>query len=262
MKYIYQEEEMEQKNPIQVAGRLFGALEFLADAGSAGLMEVSEALGLNKTTAHRVLNSLIYMGYAKQNAVNGRYEPTFKVVDIANRIMGKVDIVQIVRPYLRKLMEATGETVHFVERDGIDAVYIDKVESLSNGIQMVSRIGSRIPLYCSGVGKTMVAEMDEWEIEEIWNNSEIIRLTPYTITDHDDFKMELDEIRRRGYALDNEENETGVRCIACSLKEPAGGARHAFSISAPVSRMDNDRIRELADSVLKVREEIAEKLRS
>lgn len=262
MKYIYQEEEMEQKNPIQVAGRLFGALEFLADAGSAGLMEVSEALGLNKTTAHRVLNSLIYMGYAKQNAVNGRYEPTFKVVDIANRIMGKVDIVQIVRPYLRKLMEATGETVHFVERDGIDAVYIDKVESLSNGIQMVSRIGSRIPLYCSGVGKAMVAEMDGWEIEEIWNNSEIIRLTPYTITDHDDFKMELDEIRRRGYALDNEENETGVRCIACSLKEPAGGARHAFSISAPVSRMDNDRIRELADSVLKVREEIAEKLRS
>ena len=253
---------MEQKNPIQVAGRLFGALEFLADAGSAGLMEVSEALGLNKTTAHRVLNSLIYMGYAKQNAVNGRYEPTFKVVDIANRIMGKVDIVQIVRPYLRKLMEATGETVHFVERDGIDAVYIDKVESLSNGIQMVSRIGSRIPLYCSGVGKAMVAEMGEWEIEEIWNNSEIIRLTPYTITDHDDFKMELDEIRRRGYALDNEENETGVRCIACSLKEPAGGARHAFSISAPVSRMDNDRIRELADSVLKVREEIAEKLRS
>ena len=170
--------------------------------------------------------------------------------------------MQIVRPYLRKLMEATGETVHFVERDGIDAVYIDKVESLSNGIQMVSRIGSRIPLYCSGVGKAMVAEMDEWEIEEIWNNSEIIRLTPYTITDHDDFKMELDEIRRRGYALDNEENETGVRCIACSLKEPAGGARHAFSISAPVSRMDNDRIRELADSVLKVREEIAEKLRS
>ena len=136
--------------PIQVAGRLFGVLEFLADAGSAGLMEISAALDLNKTTVHRVLNSLIYMGYARQNAVNGRYEPTFKVVDIANRIMGKVDIVQIVRPYLRKLMEETGETVHFVERDGIDAVYIDKVESLNNGIQMVSRIGSRIPLYWGG----------------------------------------------------------------------------------------------------------------
>ena len=104
--------------------------------------------------------------------------------------------------------------------------------------------------------------MDEWEIDEIWNNSEIIRLTPYTITDRNDFKAELEEIRKRGYALDNEENETGVRCIACSLKEPMGSARHAFSISAPVSRMDNDRIRELAASVLQVRGEIAEKLRA
>ena len=159
---------MEQKNPIQVAGRLFRTLELLAETGSAGLMELSSSLELNKTTAHRVLNSLIYMGYARQNPVSGKYEPTFKIVDMANKIMVKVDIVQTVRPYLRKLMEATGETVHFVERDGIDAVYIDKVESLNNGIQMVSRIGSRIPLYCSGVGKAMVAVMDEWEIEEIW----------------------------------------------------------------------------------------------
>ena len=164
--------------------------------------------------------------------------------------------------WIRLIIRSPGETVHFVERDGIDAVYIDKVESLNNGIQMVSRIGSRIPLYCSGVGKAMVAEMDEWEVEEVWNNSEIVRLTPYTITDHNDFKSELEEIRERGYALDNEENETGVRCIACSLKEPMGSARHAFSISAPVSRMDNDRIRELAASVLKVRGEIAEKLRA
>ena len=115
---------MEQKNPIQVAGRLFRTLELLAETGSAGLMELSSSLELNKTTAHRVLNSLIYMGYARQNPVSGKYEPTFKIVDMANKIMAKVDIVQTVRPYLRKLMEATGETVHFVERDGIDAVYI------------------------------------------------------------------------------------------------------------------------------------------
>ena len=252
---------MEQKNPIQVAGRLFGVLEFLADAGSAGLMEVSAALDLNKTTAHRVLNSLIYMGYARQNTVNGRYEPTFKVVDIANRIMGKVDIVQIVRPYLRKLMEATGETVHFVERDGIDAVYIDKVESLNNGIQMVSRIGSRIPLYCSGVGKAMVAQMDAWEADEIWNSSRIERLTPFTITDYDAFQKELAQTRERGYALDNEENETGVRCIACSLKDYLGKVKYAFSISAPVSRMDDDRIRILAGYVLESKEKMTEALR-
>ena len=252
---------MEQKNPIQVADRLFQAMEMLAEEGSVGLMELSRELGLNKSTAHRVLNSLIYMGYARQNTVNGKYEPTFKIVDMANKIMSKVDIVQVVRPYLRKLMEVTGETVHFVERDGLDAVYIDKVESFNNGIQMVSRIGSRIPLYCSGVGKAMVAGMDAREAEEIWNASRIEKLTPYTITDFEDFKKELTEIRRRGYALDNEENEAGVRCIACSLTDYMGKPSYAFSISAPVNRMGNARIEELAGYVLEAGAKMSGKLR-
>lgn len=251
---------MEQKNPIQVAGRLFQALELLADTGSIGLMDLSATLGLNKTTAHRVLNSLIYMGYAKQDPATGKYEPTFKIVDIANRIMSKVDIVQTVRPYLRKLMEASGETVHFVERDGTDAVYIDKVESFNNGMQMVSRIGSRIPLYCSGVGKAMLAQMDSWEAEEVWNASGVSPLTEHTITDYGKFQQELAQIQQRGYALDNEENQIGVRCIACSLKDPAGIPKYAFSISAPTSRMNDERIRELAFYVLEAGKEMAESL--
>ena len=251
---------MEQKNPIQVAGRLFQALELLADTGSIGLMDLSATLSLNKTTAHRVLNSLIYMGYAKQDPATGKYEPTFKIVDIANRIMSKVDIVQTVRPYLRKLMEASGETVHFVESDGTDAVYIDKVESFNNGMQMVSRIGSRIPLYCSGVGKAMLAQMDSWEAEEVWNASGVSPLTEHTITDYGKFQQELAQIQQRGYALDNEENQIGVRCIACSLKDPAGIPKYAFSISAPTSRMNDERIRELAFYVLEAGKEMAESL--
>lgn len=251
---------MEQKNPIQVAGRLFQALELLADTGSIGLMDLSATLSLNKTTAHRVLNSLIYMGYAKQDPATGKYEPTFKIVDIANRIMSKVDIAQTVRPYLRKLMEASGETVHFVERDGTDAVYIDKVESFNNGMQMVSRIGSRIPLYCSGVGKAMLAQMDSWEAEEVWNASGVSPLTEHTITDYGKFQQELAQIQQRGYALDNEENQIGVRCIACSLKDPAGIPKYAFSISAPTSRMNDERIRELAFYVLEAGKEMAESL--
>lgn len=251
---------MEDKNPIQVADRLFGALELLAENGDAGVMEVSTALGLNKSTAHRVLNSLIYMGYARQNEETGRYEPSLKVVDLANKVMKHVDIVQVVRPYLRKLMEMTDETVHFVERDGVDAVYIDKIESYRNGIQLVSRIGSRIPLYCSGVGKAIAAELDEHEVEGIWNRSRILPLTPYTITDFETFRRELSEIRERGYALDNEENESGVRCIAVSLKDYTGRVKYAFSISAPVGRMDNERIRQLAGYVLEIKEQIMEKL--
>ena len=96
---------MEEKNPIQVAGRLFGALEMLIENRSAGLMEISEGLGLNKSTAHRVLNSLIYMGYARQNETSGRYEPSLKIVDLAGKIMSNMDIIHMVRPFLRRLME-------------------------------------------------------------------------------------------------------------------------------------------------------------
>lgn len=251
---------MEKKNPIQVADRLFGTLEMLIENGNVGLMEVSERMELNKSTAHRVLQSLVYLGYARQNERSGRYEPTMKIVEMAGKIMGKMDIVRIIRPYLRRLMEQAEETVHFVERDGVEAVYIDKVESLRNGIQMVSRIGSRIPLYCSGVGKAMAAYMDEKEVRDLWENSGVHALTAHTITRYEDFIKELAIIRERGYALDNEENESGVRCVAVSLRENTGRPRYAFSISAPVTRMDEERIQELAGYVLETKKQIEQKL--
>lgn len=251
---------MEDKNPIQVAGRLFETLELLSENGAMGLTEISEMLHLNKSTVHRVLNSLIYMGYARQEEENGKYRPTFKVVDLANKIMNKADIVNITRPHLRRLMELAGETVHFVERDGVDAVYIDKVESITDGIQMVSRIGRKIPLYCSGVGKAIAAGLPDEEVKALWEQSCIVRMTPYTITDFRQFIEELEEVRRKGYALDNEENETGVRCIAASLRDYTGRPRYAFSISAPVSRMDNDRISELARFVLEAKQKMEREL--
>lgn len=244
---------MENKNPIQVADRLFGALELLAEHGDMGLVEVSEMLGLNKSTAHRVLNSLIYMGYARQNKENGRYEPTLKTVATANKIMGRIDVIQTVRPYLRRLMEMSEETVHFVRLEGDEAVYIDKVEAPGNGVQMVSRIGSRLPLYCSGVGKAMLAQMGDQEVSEIWEHSNVRALTEHTITDYERFQEEIREIRRRGYALDNEENEVGVRCIATAFETPAADGRYAFSISAPAGRMNDARIRELAAYILKIK---------
>ena len=253
-------EVMEEKNPIQVAGRLFETLELLAKEGPLGLMEISSKLELNKSTVHRVLNSLIYMGYVRQNIKNGKYEMTFKIVDLANQVMRKVDLVNLTRPYLRKLMEVTQETVHLVEQDGTDAVYIDKVESFSNGIQMISRIGSRVPLYCSGVGKALTARMTEMEVKEIWDRSSIVKMTPHTITDYGEYLRELQITRQRGYAIDNEENEAGVRCVAASLNDHAEQIRYAFSISAPVSRMGEERIRELAKRILDTKEQIEREL--
>lgn len=252
--------EMEKKNPIQVSDRLFHTLEFLADNGAAGLMEVSETLRLNKSTAHRILTSLQHLGYVRQRNRDGKYELTLKIVEISEKIVAGIDVLEIVRPHLKKLMEKTGETVHFVKRDGKEAVYIDKVASTRNSIQMVSRIGSRIPLYCSGVGKALAATFSREELEELWKQSTITSRTPYTITDYQEFLYALEDVRRKGYALDNEENEVGVRCVAAALNIPSYRGIYAFSISAPVNRMDNNQMQKLSEDILKTKKEIEKKI--
>ena len=246
----------QNKNPIQVAGRLFGAMEYLAENGASSLMEVAEALELNKSTTHRILTSLQYMGYVRQNEEDSRYELSYKIVHLSSQVISRMDIIAKVRPWLRKLMENSGETVHFVKREGAEVVYIDKVDSTRNAFHMVSQIGSRIPVYRSAVGKAIASTMAKDDVAQLWKESQIVRVTPYTITDYEDFLYELNEIRHRGYALDNEENEVGVRCIAASLNLPGHPFDYAFSISAPVGRMDNDRIAALARDVLAAKEEI------
>lgn len=246
----------ERKNPIQVADRIFQTIEALAQYGSIGLLELSKELDLNKSTVHRILNSLIFMGYAKQDDSTLKYSLTFKIWDIANQVLSKIDVVNIVKPYLRNLVELSGETVHLVQIDGINAVYIDKVESYNNSIRMVSKIGKSIPLYCSGVGKALLAEMSPDDVKKIWNNSSIHKFTTHTITNFSAFCDCLDKVKLNGYALDDEENELGVRCIATCIKDHTGRPKYAFSISAPASRMDDNSIEKLADKVLNTRKQI------
>ena len=103
---------MEDKNPIQVADRLFLVLETLADTGSVTLAELCRQLGLNKSTLHRLLSSLIYMGYVKQDSETGKYSLTLKLLGLSNKLLGHMDILDAVRPSLKSLAEETGETVH------------------------------------------------------------------------------------------------------------------------------------------------------
>ena len=143
-----------------------------------------------------------------------------------------------------------------MQLDGTDAVYIYKEESLQNSVRMVSKVGSRIPLYCSAVGKAITADMPREQADSIWKKSRICALTEHTITNYSDFIHALDEVRQLGYALDNEENEIGVRCIAISLPDYKGRAKYAISISAPVSRMPDSRIRQLSQILLNAKQQI------
>lgn len=250
----------ESKNPIQVADRLFDTLEVLANDGPLALNELTSLLGLNKSTLHRILSSLTYMGYVKQNDETQKYDLTLKLLTVSNHLLSRMDILEEVKPYLKKICHETGETVHFVQLDGNEAVYIHKEESSQTSYRMFSRVGSRIPVYCSGVGKAMAADMDTEHVRKIWDSSDIRQITEKTIIDYNKFLKKLQEIREKGYSLDDEENELGVKCIAISLPNYRGDSKYAISISAPIGRMKDDRIEELSKILLETKEKLMNNL--
>lgn len=249
-----------KKNPIQVSERIFSTIECLAQNGAMGLQELSSKLNLNKSTVHRILNSLIFMEYVRQDAESSKYSLSFKICGLSNQILAQNNIIDIARPYIKELSAASGETVHLVQIDGNNAIYIDKVEASKNSVRMISMVGKSIPLYCSGVGKAMLADMPDEKIESIWKHSSIQQLTKYTITKYVDFLKLIEETRKTGYAIDNEENELGVRCIAVALKGYNGKSTHAISISAPKDRMSDNRILELKELILKAKKQIENEL--
>lgn len=251
---------MSEKNPIQSAERIFEILEYLAEHGVCSLTEIGTALSLSKSTTHRLLHSLCMMGYVTKDSFSGRYTLTFKILEIAGHVLDRIDVLAVAHRYIDRLMKQVHETVHFVQREGNHIVYVDKVESDASSIRMVSRIGLRMPMYCTGVGKAMLAQMTEREVREIWESTPIEKCTENTITDLDVLLRELAEIRLRGYAIDNEENEIGVRCIAACVQDYTGHADAAFSISAPAARMPDERLREFSDYVLQTRRDISREL--
>lgn len=250
-------EEKETKNPVQSAERIFLVMEMLADNGEMGLMEISAALGLHKSTVHRLLMSLIYMGYAKQDETSQKYMLSYKIVSMAGKLLDRMDIMQVAKPYLERLSDLSGEAVHLVAREDNNILYIYKIEAKVGTIRMVSHVGMVHPMYCSGVGKAIMATLPEKELRQIWNESVIEKKTDKTIVDYEEMLRVLEEVKRNGYALDDEENEKGVRCIAACLKSYQNEVKYAFSISGPTSRMTRERVKELSVDVKKVQEELS-----
>ena len=247
-------------NPIQSADRIFAILEALAEHGSMRIIDLSELLDLHKSTVHRLLASLISMGYVTQNELTGSYALTYKLVEMSGKILKNADILNLIRPYAEQLSNSCDETIHFVKKTGNNVLYLEKLESQSvksRSFRLSSQVGLTRPMYCSGVGKVILAYLPDQEVEQIWNSSDIVKKTAYTITDFGQFKKELKAIRSRGYALDNEENELGIRCIAVPVFDYHDTPQYALSISTLVSRMPDERLEELSGQLIAAAKEMS-----
>ena len=249
-------------NSVQSLERAFSLLDILSlHPNGMHLQELAERTGLNKSTAHRLLASLISLGFVKKaEGVSGKYQLSLKLFELAGRVVESINVLDVARDPLEKLRDAAKETIHLVVRDGCDIVYIHKSECPSNAYRLFSQIGMRRPLYCTAAGKSILATLSDREVAAIWEQSNIETYTEHTITSLSALYEELDGIRACGYAIDNEENEPGVRCIAAAIRDYTGRSRAAFSISAPSLRLPDERIFDLTTHVCATAEKLSKEM--
>jgi len=241
---------MEQYS-IQSVDRAFQLLETISlHPQGLSLSELVAQTQLNKSTAYRLLASLIAHGYVIKDSRSNTYHISLKLYEIGCRTVNANGFLPVVEPVLRELAVQTNEAIHFVLREENSVVYLYKEEPVQSVIHMASRIGLRNPMYCTGVGKCILANLPPEAVRGIWDRSVITAFTPNTITDFDRLTAELKQIKAQGYALDNEEHEPGVFCIAAPIFDYSAHPVAAISVSAPASRMEPERIQEIAAQVV------------
>lgn len=236
-------------NVVQSVMRAIDILESF-DSGSAelGVSDISRAVGLHKSTVYGLLNTLAQRGYVDQDPASGKYRLGIKLFEMGCRVTDRMDLQTQAVPVLEDLVSKFQETVHLVVRDGRDVVYVAKREC-ARSVRIASSVGRRLPCYCTGVGKAMLSELSEEELDALYKGRELRAFTRNTITDLDRLKQELRAIRERGYSFDMEEFDVGVRCVAAAVKDHTGRVVGALSIAGPASRMTQERMSEMAVAV-------------
>ncbi len=219
-----------------------------AFGGQVGVRELAEYLGINKSSTHRLLTTLERHGYVAQDPITGKYQLGMRVFEAGATVFNQMSLRVVARPHLERLAESSGEVVHLAVVNGDQCVYVDKVEG-PLAIPMASQLGWRKPLYCTGVGKALLAYQPDYRVAQFLREQQLRALTPSTITDPDRLRAELQEIRALGLAHDREEIEVGLRCVAAPVLGANGQVVAAVSVAGPAERYSEDRLPGLGEMV-------------
>ncbi|HON34365.1 MAG TPA: IclR family transcriptional regulator [Synergistales bacterium] len=206
----------ERSNVVGSVAKALDILEILSHKRSAGITELARSLEVSKSTAFRILATLKAKGYVTQDQVTRQYMNSFKLFEMGNNVVKDMGLRKQAFPYLKELADKTGEAVNLAVLEGGSVVYIDKMESTST-IRADLNIGKRMPLYCTGLGKVFLAFLPEELARDILEKEDFKRYTPFTHQGVESLLSELREIRRDGFALDNEEYVEGLLCIAAPV---------------------------------------------
>lgn len=234
-------------------------IKLLAEKGrDMKLTEISEELDINKGTLHGLISTLKFHGFIDQDGKTQKYRLGLYLIELGDTASKSLDIIQITSPIIEEVSNRLQETVHIAKLDNFDVVYVDKKES-KQSMRIYTSIGSRNPAYCTGVGKAMLAYLDEDTLNMLLPEK-VEKFTPNTVTNKEEFIKRLKLIKEKGYALDNEEFSIGLKCVAAPIFNHEGKAIYGLSVSGPSVRMTEEKIQESIKLIKLAAEKISRKI--
>lgn len=247
---------MPAKDRLKPVQSVFHALQLIeifkerSDKQELGVTELSKRLNLHKNNVFRLLATLEARGYIEQNLQSENYKLGLNIFKLGQQFVGKLGILKLARPFMVKVVNELNESLYIgILREGA-AIYLDVVEP-NLSVKVVSRVGKDVPAYCTAIGKMQLAYASEEEINKIYMGARLKKMTPNTITSLPELKKHLNDVAARDYALDNEEFEEGVKCVAVPVKDYLGVPIAALSLTAPIYRLSDERVEKQVLPVLK-----------
>jgi len=236
-------------------------LELLAaHADGLALSELAQRLCLPRSSAFNLAQSLVRLGYASQHLETGKYRMGLKMFEIGAGAVQHVDVMELIRECMTEIHAKINETMHLGVRSGTETVYIDKLDS-TKSIRMSSYVGAHAPLHCTSLGKAILSTYPDEKIRDLYRDVHLKALTQHSITDMEELMEQLVQVRRLGYAVEREENNENVCCVAIPLRNRSGRAVYALSISAPLFRMGEEALQHCAELLLEAQPRIERFLR-
>lgn len=234
-------------------------LSILERKGSATVTEIAEEINVDKSTVSRLIMTLKEYDMVRLDPTNKKYRLGLRILYLGDGIRRTIDVASIARPYLHKLCESIGESVHLAAVSNSMLYIIDQIRS-KREYTLAANIGMVEPWHCSSVGKCVLAYKPPSYVKQVLDEQELAKHTPRTITDRENLTIELELIRQRGYAIDDEEVVLGVRCVAVPIFNYNGQVNHSIGVSGPKAHMTQTRLEEYIKKMMKYGSQISEEL--
>lgn len=239
--------------------RAIRILELLSKNTKMGITEISKNLGLPKTTTFDIVSTLHEKGILEKDEENNKYFLGLKLFELGDAARSNFELRKIAVPFLKELNNKLDETIHLTVRDNDEVLYIECFESTKR-LRTYSVIGVRAPLYCTAVGKALLAFLPDDEIKKLIRKRGFTRFTPNTITDEEKLFEEIKKIRELGYSIDDVEHEEGVRCVGAPIRDHTGKVVASISVSGPTQRVTRSKVPQLAKTVMDTADAISRRL--